>query len=103
MFGLGVWEIALIVVVALFVLGPDKLPDAAKTLGKALNDFRRAGDDIRREVMGENLPAVKPVVPGPAQTIVNKVDPRATPPADPTPTATATEPTTELPPTPPKV
>lgn len=53
MFGLGVWEIAVIAVVALLVLGPDKLPSAAKSLGKALRDFRRAGDDIKSQVLGE--------------------------------------------------
>ncbi len=53
MFGLGVWEIAVILVVALLVLGPEKLPDAAKTLGKALRDFRNAGDSIKREMLGE--------------------------------------------------
>jgi TatA/E family protein of Tat protein translocase len=95
MFGLGVWEIALILVVALLVLGPDKLPDAAKSLGKALNDFRRAGDDIRREVMGENVPPapVKPAAP--PQTVANRVDPRMVDPAAPTsvadPATTVTE------------
>ncbi len=80
MFGLGIWEIALILVVALLVLGPEKLPDAAKSLGKALNDFKRAGEDIRREVMGENLPPPKaPAPPVPPQTIAAKADPRATP------------------------
>ena len=81
---LGIWEIALISVVALLVLGPEKLPDAAaRRLGKALNDFRRAGDDIRREVMGDNLP-VKPAAPPPAQTVANRVDPRMVDPAAPT-------------------
>ena len=81
MFGLGVWEIALILVVALLVLGPDKLPDAAKSLGKALNDFRRAGDDIRREVMGDNVVTpVKAPVP-PPQTVANRQDPRLVDPA----------------------
>ena len=58
MFGFWVFgEITLILVVALLVLGPDKLPDAAKSLGKALHDFRHASDgEIRREVMGDNIP-----------------------------------------------
>src|SRR5882672_6465212 len=53
MFGLGIWEIAVICVVALLVLGPQKLPEAAKSLGKALRDFRRAGDDLKREMIGD--------------------------------------------------
>ena len=60
MFGLGVWEIAVIAVVALMVLGPDKLPSAARSLGKALRDFRRAGDDIKNQVMGDMDEPVRP-------------------------------------------
>jgi len=95
MFGLGVWEIALILVVALLVLGPDKLPDAAKSLGKALNDFRRAGDDIRREVMGDSIPTPVKNAVQPPQTVANRQDPRMVDPAAPTsvadPATTVTE------------
>lgn len=42
MFGIGWTEILLILVVALLVLGPSKLPDIAKGLGKGLRDFKRA-------------------------------------------------------------
>lgn len=71
MFGLGIWEIAVIAVVALLVLGPQKLPDAAKSLGKALRDFRRAGDDLKREMMGDlDAPPRPPVtLQKPAETV----------------------------------
>lgn len=71
MFGLGIWEIALIGIVALLVLGPDKLPDAARSLGKALNDFRRAGEDMKRDIM-ETPPTPKVATPkplAPAETV----------------------------------
>ena len=42
MFGLGVPELIIILVVALLVLGPGKLPDVGKFLGKSLRDFREA-------------------------------------------------------------
>ena len=42
MFGIGMQELILVLVVALIILGPKKLPDAAKSLGKALNEFKRA-------------------------------------------------------------
>jgi TatA/E family protein of Tat protein translocase len=70
MFGLGIWEIAVIAVVALLVLGPEKLPDAARSIGKALRDFRRAGDDIKREMLGDldEVPRPRPpVVAKPAE------------------------------------
>jgi TatA/E family protein of Tat protein translocase len=47
MFGIGMPELILIFVVALIVIGPKKLPDIAKALGRALGEFRRATDDIR--------------------------------------------------------
>jgi sec-independent protein translocase protein TatB len=49
MFGLGFTEILIILVVALLVLGPKKLPEIAKQLGKGLREFRRATDDLKGE------------------------------------------------------
>jgi sec-independent protein translocase protein TatB len=53
MFGLGMTEIIIILVFALLVLGPKKLPDAAKQLGKGLRDFRRATEDLKSQFEGE--------------------------------------------------
>ena len=50
MFGLGFWELAVILVVAFLVLGPKKLPDLARTLGKSLRDLRRASEDLRSSI-----------------------------------------------------
>jgi sec-independent protein translocase protein TatB len=50
MFGLGFWEIAIILVVAFLVLGPKKLPDLARTIGKSLRDLRRASEDLRSSI-----------------------------------------------------
>jgi sec-independent protein translocase protein TatB len=47
MFGLGLPEIIIIMVVALLVVGPSKLPDLAKSLGKAFNEFRRMADEVK--------------------------------------------------------
>ena len=47
MFGLGVGEVLLILVVVLIVFGPTKLPDLARTFGKAMAEFRRASRDLR--------------------------------------------------------
>ncbi|MFY9398241.1 MAG: twin-arginine translocase TatA/TatE family subunit, partial [Desulfomonilia bacterium] len=40
----------LILLVALIVLGPKKLPEIAKTIGKAMREFQRATDDFKRQV-----------------------------------------------------
>lgn len=50
MFGIGFTEFVLIVIVALIVIGPDKLPEIAKTLGKAFVEFKRAGEELKRTV-----------------------------------------------------
>lgn len=47
MFGLGIWEIALILAVALVVLGPQRLPAVAKQLGRGLRELRRAASDFQ--------------------------------------------------------
>ncbi|MGH7962683.1 MAG: Sec-independent protein translocase protein TatB [Candidatus Binatia bacterium] len=50
MFGIGVPELLVILVVALIVLGPKRLPEVAKGLGKALAEFRRATSDLSEEL-----------------------------------------------------
>ena len=47
MLGLGIQEILIILVVALVVIGPKKLPELAKGLGRAVREFKRATDDIK--------------------------------------------------------
>ena len=52
MFGLGVQEIMLILLIALFFYGGEKIPEIAKGLGKGLREFKRAmdqGDDDEKE------------------------------------------------------
>jgi sec-independent protein translocase protein TatB len=50
MFGIGTTEIVVILVVALLVLGPKKLPEIAKSLGKTLGEFRRVTTDVKRTI-----------------------------------------------------
>jgi sec-independent protein translocase protein TatB len=87
MFGLSFGEIVIIAVIALLLLGPDRLPDAAKTLGKGLREIRKATDDLKDQVEQEiYADAKKParpalVPPVPAQPVPG--------PAGPPPPATA--------------
>lgn len=50
MFGLGPTELIVILVIALLVLGPKRLPELAAGLGKGLAEFRRATADINAEL-----------------------------------------------------
>ncbi|HEY3357244.1 MAG TPA: twin-arginine translocase TatA/TatE family subunit [Polyangia bacterium] len=50
MFGMGTGELLLILLIALLVFGPKKLPDLAKGLGKAIREFRRASTDLQEQI-----------------------------------------------------
>lgn len=56
MFGISTAELIIIMLVALIVLGPAKLPGIARSLGKALGEFRRVTTDVQRTL---NLEAAK--------------------------------------------
>ncbi len=53
MFGIGMPEMLLILAVALIVIGPKKLPDLAKSLGRALGEFKRATTDLKDSIESE--------------------------------------------------
>lgn len=50
---LGMPELILILVLALLLFGPKKLPEVGKQVGKALGEFRRASNDLKRTIEDE--------------------------------------------------
>lgn len=59
MFGIGVPELILILIIGLVVFGPGKLPDVGKALGRSLNEFKRATSEVQQAA---EAPAPKKVV-----------------------------------------
>jgi sec-independent protein translocase protein TatA len=74
----GPLELIIILVIALLILGPGKLPDVGSALGKSIREFRKAASDVQEATKVD----VSPLPP-----------PQATP-SQPSPAATS-EPTTE--------
>ena len=101
MFGsLGTMELVVILVIALIVFGPRKLPELGRSLGKSLGEFKRASNDLRNTLEEEihveertrtapapPAPASAPAAPEPAASA-----PAASAPAAPEPAAPADDP-----------
>lgn len=76
MFGIGVPELVLILIIGLVVFGPGKLPEIGKAIGKSLNEFKKAtsetsvNEEIKPEIQQTAKTIdVKPEVPQTAKTI----------------------------------
>ena len=54
MFGIGIPEMMIIMVIALIVVGPHKLPELARSLGKGLAEFKKASNDFRKNIEEES-------------------------------------------------
>jgi len=49
MFSIGPLEVVIIMIVALVIVGPEKLPELARMVARALRDLRKYANDVRRE------------------------------------------------------
>jgi sec-independent protein translocase protein TatA len=72
------WHIAIVLVIALFVFGPKKLPELGQSLGKSISGFRRGMQDTRDElsgVMTEAAEAAQPVETPAAEASAQPAEP----------------------------
>ena len=63
----GPLELVIILVIALLILGPGKLPDVGAALGKSIREFRKASTDVQEAVKIDTspMPATTPTAPAP--------------------------------------
>jgi len=88
MFGIGPEELMLVALLALLVIGPDKLPKVMRDLGRFVGDMRRTSDELRNEFLNADKILEASVTGTPAKSTS----------AAPAPTAAAAEPAPSGPP-----
>lgn len=69
MFGMGMGELIVILIVALLVLGPDKIPEAARTIGKGIRELRKHTTNLQQtieedETLGGTVKELRSVLRG---------------------------------------
>lgn len=87
MFGIGVGEMLLLALIALLVLGPERMPKLARDLGKTVGDLRKTSDELRNEFLNadRSLNLEK------ALDVAARATPAPEPPASPPETGKAAE------------
>lgn len=54
MFGnIGFPELLIILIIALLIFGPKKLPEVGRNIGRAIKEFRRASDELKEKIENE--------------------------------------------------
>ena len=63
---IGPWELVFILAIALIVVGPGKLPEVAKSMGKAVNEFKKSTAGVKKDLQDamnfDDPPVIKPSV-----------------------------------------
>jgi sec-independent protein translocase protein TatA len=82
---IGAPELIVLLVIALVVLGPGKLPDVAASLGKSLREFRKAATDVS-DAAKIDVPSAPPAgaAPAPPNTLSGSTEPNTLKAPDPT-------------------
>jgi TatA/E family protein of Tat protein translocase len=94
----GPLELVIILVIALLVLGPGKLPEVGASLGKSIREFRKASSDVQDSVKVDTDTSPLPTTPPPPVNAPGAATPAA-PITGPEPVAPAPAPTADAAPT----
>ena len=95
MFGIGTGELLLLALIALLVLGPDRMPKLMRDVGKTVGDLRRTSDDLRTEFLNADKALRDPLLDAAAKAAATPAAAKPSPtPTTPAPPA-ASEPTTQ--------
>ena len=76
---IGPVELIIILVIALLILGPGRLPDVGSALGKSIREFRKAATDVQDSVKLDAAPATPAAPPAPAAAAAPVAAPAAVP------------------------
>ena len=85
---LGPTELIIILVIALLILGPGKLPEVGSALGKSIREFRKAATEVKEATSVDLKTPAAPIVPN---TLTDRPAPPAQPEPDPIEPAAAAE------------
>jgi Tat protein translocase TatB subunit len=78
-FGIGIPELILIMAIALIVVGPEKLPELAKTLARQMLELKRAANTLKDSLNDEDKPATNHDEVPPQVTALTAQSPQALP------------------------
>ncbi len=97
MFGGHIWELVIVLVLALVFVGPGKLPEVGGAIGRGIREFRKASTDLENTLKGEPEPApppppAPPQVEAPVQYAQSATPSQQSQPAEPAPAASAPAP-----------
>jgi Tat protein translocase TatB subunit len=83
MLGIGAEELVLVLIIALFVLGPERMPKMARDIGRVVGDLRRTSDELREEFLNADKLLDKAAdAAAPASAPVTAQTTEAVPPTD---------------------
>ena len=65
-FGIGIWELLILLLVLLLVFGPKRLPEMGRSLGKGMREFKESVTGDGKDDDTQTLPPAEPVPTAPA-------------------------------------